>query len=200
WRARFWGHEPAFDLALLAQGYHLAYCDVADLFGSPSALARWDRFYKLSQRLGLHPKPVLEGMSRGGLIIFNWAKANPEKVTAIYADNPVCDIRSWPKDKAPKSWQRCLEVHELRAEDVDKFTGNPIDHLAPLARAEVPLFLVLGAKDRTVPIAENALILEKNYLAHGGSVRKWIKANDAHHPHGLHPPTPLVDAILALTP
>ena len=94
WRARFWGHQPALDLALLEQGYHLCYCDVSHLFGNPKAVARWDEFYQLTQKLKLHPQPILEGMSRGGLIVFNWAKANPDKVTAIYADNPVCDIRS----------------------------------------------------------------------------------------------------------
>jgi hypothetical protein len=27
WRARFWGHRPEVDLALLAQGYHLVYME-----------------------------------------------------------------------------------------------------------------------------------------------------------------------------
>src|SRR3569623_2032638 len=26
WRARFWDHEPDFDIALLTHGYHLVYC------------------------------------------------------------------------------------------------------------------------------------------------------------------------------
>ena len=33
WRARFFGHEPQADLALLEKGFHLTYCDVANLFG-----------------------------------------------------------------------------------------------------------------------------------------------------------------------
>ena len=33
-------------------------------------------------------KPILEGMSRGGLIVFNWAKQNPDKITAIYTPGP----------------------------------------------------------------------------------------------------------------
>ena len=37
WRARFFGHEPQADIALLNEGFHLAYCDVAGLFGSPAA-------------------------------------------------------------------------------------------------------------------------------------------------------------------
>ena len=38
-------------------------------------------------------------MSRGGLIIYNWATANPKKVACIYGDAPVCDFKSWPGGK-----------------------------------------------------------------------------------------------------
>ena len=197
WRARFWGHQPAFDKAMLEKGYHIAYCDVANLFGAPKAVQRWDTFYALTQKLGLGAKPVLEGMSRGGLIIFNWAKANPDKVTAIYADNPVCDIRSWPKKKSKPDWKQCLSAYGMAEEEGVEFNGNPTDALEPLAKAGVPVFLVLGAKDDVVPIAENADILERNYKALGGSVRRWVKPNANHHPHGLHPPDELVTAVLA---
>ena len=96
WRARFWGHEPQFDLAMLAQGYHVMYCDVANLYGNPEAVRRWNVFYNYMQKLGFSNRPVLEGMSRGGLIIYNWAAENPERVAAIYADAPVMDGTSWP--------------------------------------------------------------------------------------------------------
>ena len=32
WRARFFGHQPQADIALLNQGYHVAYTDVGNLF------------------------------------------------------------------------------------------------------------------------------------------------------------------------
>lgn len=35
-------------------------------------------------------------MSRGGLIVYNWAAQNTDKVACIYADAPVMDIKSWP--------------------------------------------------------------------------------------------------------
>ena len=41
WRARFWGHQPQFDIALLNKGYHLVYCDVGGLYGAPKAVKRW---------------------------------------------------------------------------------------------------------------------------------------------------------------
>ena len=96
WRARFWGHEPQTDLALLEKGFHLAYIDVAGLFGGPEALRIWDEFYAfMTTKYQLNKKVVLEGMSRGGLTIFNWANQNAEKTACIYGDAPVCDFKSW---------------------------------------------------------------------------------------------------------
>src|SRR6267154_1453048 len=45
WRTEFFGHEPQGDLALLAKGFHVAYMDVQNLYGSPVALDHMDRFY-----------------------------------------------------------------------------------------------------------------------------------------------------------
>lgn len=196
WRARFWGHQPALDLALLRKGYHLCFCDVSNLYGSPQAVARWDEFYALTQKLGLSAKPVLEGMSRGGLIIFNWAKANPDKVSAIYGDNPVCDIRSWPRGKSQKDWENCLKAYEMEEEESADFKGNPIDGLKPLAKAKVPLFFVVGEADEVVPIKDNAEVLIGRYEALGGKVTIWRKPGLGHHPHGLDPVEPLLEALL----
>ncbi|HKL22127.1 MAG TPA: hypothetical protein VJ904_09990, partial [Tichowtungia sp.] len=116
WRARFFGHEPQVDIACLERGFHVAYVDVKGLFGSPEAVARWNAFYAyLTTTHGFHKKPVLEGMSRGGLIVYNWAAANPGNVSCIYADAPVCDIKSWPGGKgtgsgSPEAWQQCLRA------------------------------------------------------------------------------------------
>ncbi|GAA5495824.1 hypothetical protein Rhal01_02003 [Rubritalea halochordaticola] len=198
WRARFFGHQPALDIALLDRGYHVCFVDVADLFGSPNATKRWDQFYALSQQLGLGAKPVLEGMSRGGLIIFNWAKQNPDKVTAIYGDNPVCDIRSWPAKKSKPLWNTCMKQYGITAEQAKDFKGNPIDGLDALAKANVPVMLVLGAKDDVVPIKDNALILQERYKKLGATkIHTWINPNTKHHPHQACPIRELLSAVLS---
>ena len=199
WRARFWGHQPGLDKALLEKGFHVAYCDVSNLFGGPDAVDRWNDFYGLSQQLGLSRKPVLEGMSRGGLIIFNWAKANPDKVSAIYGDNPVCDIHSWPGKGRGALYQTALLRNRTTEEGRDEYRGNPFDGLEALARKRVPVFLVVGDADKVVPIKENALVLKERYEALGGPVRIWIKPGMDHHPHGLEPVDPLLAAILEAT-
>jgi len=206
WRARFWGHEPQTDLALLSKGFHVVYMDVAGLYGSPRAVAHWNAFYEyLTGECGFARKPALEGMSRGGLIVFNWAAANPERVSCIYADAPVCDIKSWPggKGKAdvhPDEWQACLKEYALTEQEALEFRDNPIDHLEPLANAAVPLLHVCGAADTGVPVDENTAIVEQRYRALGGSIQVILKEGCGHHPHSLEDPAPIVDFILRNTP
>jgi len=203
WRARFFGHEPQTDVALLEQGFHVAYIDVADLFGSPQAVALWDQFHAyLTQVHGLAPKPALEGMSRGGLIIYNWAAKNPDKVGCIYADAPVCDIKSWPGGRgagpgSASDWTKCLQAYGMTKTQALVAKCNPIDQLEPLARAGIPLLHVVGDADEVVPVAENTAILEQRYRALGGSIQVIHKPGIGHHPHSLEDPAPIVEFVLA---
>jgi pimeloyl-ACP methyl ester carboxylesterase len=198
WRARFWGHKPNVDVALLKQGFHIAYADVSNLFGAPKAVARWDKLYDhLVTTQGFHPKPALEGMSRGGLIIYNWAARNPDKVSCIYGDAPVCDIKSWPGAKGKGKlgpWDRCMEAYGFTEEEAMAFRGNPIDNLGPLAQAGIPLLHVVGDSDEVVPVEENTAIVEKRYRDLGGKIQVIHKPG-VKHVHGLDDPTPIVDFI-----
>ncbi|MEG1649528.1 MAG: GDSL-type esterase/lipase family protein, partial [Rikenellaceae bacterium] len=163
-RARFWNHEPQTDIALLEKGFHLAYCDVADLYGAPVACKRWDDFYKRMTKAGLSKKVVLEGMSRGGLIVFNWAAKNAGKVAAIYADAPVLDFKSWPMglgsgEGSTSDTKQLLKVYGYKdVEAATKWKGNPIDNIKKLSH--IPIILVIGDADKVVPPSENSSIFE----------------------------------------
>ena len=88
WRARFFGHEPQFDRAMLERGYTVAYVDSAPLMGSPKSVALWQKYYLwLRKELKLSKTANLEGMSRGGLYTTNWAFQYPDEVASIYVDN-----------------------------------------------------------------------------------------------------------------
>ena len=205
WRARFFGHEPQTDLALLQRGFHVVYMDVGNLFGNPQAVKNWDSFHEyLTDEHGFSEKAVLEGMSRGGLIVYNWAAKNPKKVACIYADAPVCDFKSWPGGRgegkgSPKDWTRCLEVYGLSEEQALAYKHNPIDNLEPLVKAGVPLMHVCGDADGVVPIEENTRVLESRYRAMGGAITVIAKSGIGHHPHSLKDPTLIVDFILRHT-
>jgi len=202
-RARFFGHEPELDLELLSRGHHLAYADVADLYGSEAALERWDRLHELATELGLARRVTLEGMSRGALPVLAWASRRPELVEAIYLDNPVCDVRSWPGGRSGKraeaEWRRCLVAHGLSEEQAWKRGLGLLKGLEPLSDARVPLFLVLGQEDRVVPPTENGNLLAAHWRAAGAPLEVWEKPGVGHHPHGLHPVAPLLRTLLAAT-
>ncbi|MDT8391680.1 MAG: GDSL-type esterase/lipase family protein [Lentisphaeria bacterium] len=203
WRARFFGVEPQFDRAMLERGYHVVYCDVADLFGSPAAVDRWHSFYNyLRFEHLLADRAVLEGFSRGGLIVYNWAAAHPETVACIYADNPVCDFKSWPGGKGsgkggPIAWRRCLDAYGLSEAEALAYDKNPIDQLQALADADIPLLHVVGDADDVVPPDENTGILEKRYRELGGRITVIHKPGAGHHPHSLEDPTPIVEFVMA---
>lgn len=205
WRARFWGHEPQVEIELLERGFHLTYCDVANLYGADEAVKRWDRFYALAVQAGLHEKVVLEGMSRGGLIIYNWAAANVEKVACIYADAPVMDFKSWPMGKgtAPRSevdTERLLSAYGFRSEEEAlQWGGNPIDHAAILAKAGIPMLHVVGEEDKVVPVSENTALFAKRLAAYHYKLNVINKPGIGHHPHSLNNPEPIVRFILRAT-
>ena len=206
WRARFWGHEPQTDLSLLKKGWHVAYCEVGGLFGNSKAIERWNSFHEyLTKTHGFNNKASLEGMSRGGLIIYNWASANPSKVAAIYGDAPVCDIKSWPGGKgfgkgSIKAWRQCLSAYGLNEKEAMIFKGNPIDQLKPIAEAKIPILHVVGDADRIVPVSENSDIIQSRYRKLGGKIEIIRKKNVGHHPHSLKDPKPIVDFLLKNQP
>ncbi|MEM7233434.1 MAG: GDSL-type esterase/lipase family protein [Planctomycetota bacterium] len=202
WRARFFGHQPQADVALLERGYHVAYCDVGGLFGSPEAVKRWDALYDLLVgKHGFAKKVALEGMSRGGLIIYNWAIAHPDRVACLYGDAPVCDFKSWPGGKGKGkggggAWNQCLKAYGLSEDEALKYDGNPIDQLAKLAAAKVPLLHVIGDADAVVPPAENSAVIEARYRKLGGSIQIISKKGVGHHPHALKNPRPIVSFVV----
>lgn len=202
WRARFWGHEPQTDLALLEKGFHLAYIDVSGLFGSEKAIKIWDDFYQfITTTHRLNSKVVLEGMSRGGLIVFNWANRNAEKVACIYVDAPVCDIKSWPGSigegrGAPKAWENLLSQYGFSEDVALKFRGNPVDRLENLASQKVPILSVVGDADEVVPVSENTSLVEKRLQELGWKMEVIHKPNVGHHPHSLANPEAIVTFII----
>jgi pimeloyl-ACP methyl ester carboxylesterase len=83
WQACYWDHRPQAEVELLRRGFHIA-------FITPDPGKQWDAWYAfLTEKHGLSKKPAFDGMSKGGVNAYQWAIANPEKVSAIYADNPA---------------------------------------------------------------------------------------------------------------
>lgn len=205
WRARFWGHEPQTDITLLERGFHLVWIEMADLYGSPKAIKIGNTFYQyVREKYDLDEKVVLEGFSRGGLFVYNWALENIGKVACIYADAPVLDIKSWPGGEgqgngSADDWTKCKRAYALLDADVDNYQDGPIDKCAKLADAKIPLLHVCGAADVVVPYAENTKRFEEELVKVGGQVKVILKEGVGHHPHSLQNPRPIVRFILEHT-
>lgn len=203
WHGEFFGHRPALDVALLKRGFHVVYLRVPDMLGAPAAVAHWNAFYReLTAKYGFARKAALVGLSRGGLYCYNWAAANPEKTACIYADAPVCDFKSWPGGKgrgkgSPRDWKLVIERYGFADEAAAlAYDKNPVDNLAPLAAAKVPLLHVYGDADDVVPWEENTGVVARRYRRLGGSITLIAKPGVGHHPHGLDDPTPIVEFIV----
>lgn len=202
WHGEFFGHKPAPDLALLRRGFHIVYMQVPDMLGAPGAVAHWNAFYReLTGKHGFATKAALVGLSRGGLYCYNWAAANPEKVACIYGDAPVCDFKSWPGGRgkgkgSPRDWKLVLEKYGFASDaEALAYDKNPVDNLALLAEAGVPLLHVYGDADNVVPWDENTGVLAQRYRQLGGAITLIAKPGVGHHPHGLDDPTPIVEFI-----
>ncbi|MEP6672256.1 MAG: prolyl oligopeptidase family serine peptidase [Chthoniobacter sp.] len=201
WRTEFFGHEPQGDIALLGLGWHVAYISISNMYGSPASVDLMDQFHDyVVKTYGLNPRAVLEGFSRGGLYAVNFAATHPDKTAALYLDAPVLDLRSWPGGKGTGKgdahcWQQALEIYGLTEDTAKDFKGNPLDRLAPLIAAKIPVLTICGDSDKVVPYTENSAILVERFKAANANVSVILKPGGDHHPHSLKDPQPIVDFL-----
>lgn len=188
-KAEYFSAFPAFELEMLKRGYYFVFMQLEYECGSPRSLAHWDKLYDFL--VGEHrfdPKPILFGLSVGGLYIYNWTAKHPDKVGCLYADNPVCDIKSWPAGKGAseahaRHWATLLEAYGFADEqEALAWKYNPVDNLKPVVDAGIPLIHAAATDDTVVPIRENTDVLEKNCRALGGKITVFRHPGE-HHPH-----------------
>jgi len=159
-------------------GIAIAGIDVGESFGSPEGRAGFTALYReLTERRGFSTTPVLLGRSRGGLMALNWAAENPDKVAGFVGIYPVCNLASYP-GLAKACGAYGLTVRQLEAELSDH---NPIDRLAGLARARVPMILIHGDVDLVVPLEDNSLELRTRYFDQGGQVKLIVARGQGHN-------------------
>ncbi len=162
----------------LAQGIAIAGIDVGESFGSPDGRKGFSDLYQyLTTQRGLGPKPCLLARSRGGLMLYNWAVENPEKVSGIAGIYPVCNIASYP------GIERACAAYNMTSAELEKNldANNPISRLKPLAEKRVPLFHIHGDIDKPVPYEENTKILMENYKKLGGPCDLELAAGQGHN-------------------
>ena len=203
WRARFPEWHSEMDSILVSEGYHLVYINTNNQYGSPKAMKSWDRLYQYLTRVhDFNERVALEGVSRGGLFIYNWAKRHPEKVSCIYAEAPVCDFKSWPagfgaSKGSEKDWIKLKNEYGFTSdEEAKNYSDNPINNLESLAKAKVPVLHMVSLTDSVVPVEENTMILISKYIRMGGvaTVIPCTRGKQTLHGHHFPIETPRIGA------
>jgi hypothetical protein len=169
-RIGFSGREAKVDLALLAKGFHIVTGPVPHTVDGPIR-SHWDAVYRHLTGHGFSSTPVMEGAGGGAGEVYAWAEENPDKVSCVNAENPVLRCKM---SKTP-----------------------PLDNLAPLARAGVPLLHVCGSLDPWLDTQTR--IAEKRYRELGGECMVIVRSGVGHYPLGLEDAKPVVEFILART-
>ncbi|MGD0225476.1 MAG: prolyl oligopeptidase family serine peptidase [Terriglobia bacterium] len=152
---------------LLDKGVWIAGGDVGESCGNSQGRKAYTRFYKYVQKeFALSPQPCLLAQSRGGLMLYNWAVEHPHDVGCIAGIYPVTNLESWPN----LGGERIQQAYGMSEAELRKHLrkNNPIDRLAPLARAHVPIFHIHGDADKVVSLQQNTLEFASRYNALGG--------------------------------
>ncbi len=155
----------------LAAGFHVAGVDVGASCGSPAAAEVCQEFYEqLVSKHGLHKRARILAHSHGGLIAYGWAFRHPASVDRIAGMSPATDFRTYPTlpnvvTGPAKGLDYGLSLEELTRR-ADEF--NPIENLAPLAKAGVKILHLHGDEDTLVPTSANSKALSRRYRELGG--------------------------------
>ncbi len=162
---------------LLDAGFFIAGVEVGESFGSPKGTETYQAFYQyVVETFQLSPKAALLPQSRGGLMLYNWAVEHPESVACVAGIYTVCSFTSYPGvDKAAPAYEMTPEALQATLKDHD-----PIERLAPLAKAKVPIFHIHGDADTVVPLEHNAGELVKRYKKLGGHATLKVVPGKGH--------------------
>jgi pimeloyl-ACP methyl ester carboxylesterase len=163
YRAGFVFRDAKVDQELLAKGFHI----VTGPVGVSFVVKDWDTAYQYLTGHGFSKKPAMEGAGGGAGEVYAWAIENPDKVSCVYAENP--------------------RMHSALAKT------QPLDNLAPLAKANVPLLHVCGSLDPW--FKDNTLEVEKRYKKLGGKIQVVVKQGEGHYPLAPEDPASVVDFI-----
>ncbi|MEY5016484.1 MAG: hypothetical protein RIS92_2842 [Verrucomicrobiota bacterium] len=207
WVGEFGGHLQSLEDGLVAKGWHVVYLQYGSQFGSPAAMEMWEKVYtEMNGRRGLSARPALLGISRGGLYVNAWARLHPDRVSVLYLDNGVCDIRSWPGGYqleakgygSPKDWSAYTKVFGFTSdEEAQAKSVRPTDGMDAVVKAGVFLISCHGTADKTVPYVDNAEVIVDFWKKSNGRLKLFPKEGGNHHPHGLPDPKPLIDVLCA---
>lgn len=154
-----WMHEQFLEAGVAVVGI-----DVGEAYGNQTGQKQFTALYnELTQNRGFAEKACVLGRSRGGLLVGSWAISNPNKVAGLAGIYPVFDLRSYP------GLERAAPAYNLTPNELEQQLEslNPVARLQVLAKSSIPVFLIHGDVDKTVPLEANSQALVQQYEAAG---------------------------------
>lgn len=196
YKTEYLGAFPSFDIEMLERGYYLAHLQNTSRWCPEKDTEMRSVFCDfLIEKFSLNEKCMLEGMSCGGMQAVYFAAKYPQYVAAVYLDAPVLNLLSCPYalGKATTNFRQEFENDMgVSLSELLNYRKHPIDYKDKLLESGIPVILICGDSDLTVPYTENGKLLSDYFKSHGGNLTEIIKPGCDHHPHGLEDNTPLL--------
>lgn len=162
----------------LEAGIAISGINIGESYGNPEGRKTYTKFHDfLTKKKNFNQKASLLARSRGGLMLYNWAIENPEKVKCIAGIYPVCNLSSYP------GLNRAAPAYKMSEGELVKNLSlhNPIENLKPLAQANIPIFHIHGNVDEVVPLKLNSGIISKRYEMLGGKMQLIVPEGQGHN-------------------
>lgn len=199
YKIEYFGAFPSFEIEMLHRGYYVAHLSNTSRLCPADDTDMRPRFCEfLKSEFGLKDKCLPVGMSCGGMQAVYFATKYPQYVAALYIDAPVLNLLSWPlglgasKNASSDEFKRDIGIP---VSQMLNYRNHPIDCKEMLLKSNIPIFMVCGDSDTTVPYEENGKILSDYFKLHHGNLVEILKKGCDHHPHGLENNTPLFDFV-----
>ena len=170
-------------LDLLAKGWHHVTIETFQHRMDEEGLRVSRAFQKfLVEELGFAQKANLVGMSWGGFFSVRYAAAFPQNVRRIYLDAPLMNFDGF-NAMAIGPWSATPPADGKWADD----PRMPVNLAEPIAKAGIPILLLYGGQDQTVPPASNCELFLARFKAASGKIDVVRRGAFGHPPHGVDP-------------
>lgn len=193
------------EYAMVKQGFHLAFLENHSRWVAPGDLEAKFRFRCfLMQEYGLRERCIPVGMSCGGLHAIKQAAYYPEMVSALCLDAPVVNLLSCPLGLGvgtsvhESAQAELLAALGLTHSDMLSYRDHPLDLIPHLIRNRIPMLLICGDADTSVPFDENGRHIKALYEQTDIPFCFLSKPGCGHHPHGPLP-AQMAQAVAFLT-
>ena len=199
-KTEYFGAFPAFELAMLEKGYHVAHVKNTTRWCLEEDTERQAAFCSfLHDEFGLAKACMPVGMSCGGMQAVYLAAKYPHLIATLYLDAPVLNLLSCPcnvgRGNDSSMYEEFVRMTGKTVSSLINDRNHPIDYADRLIAHQIPLALICGDRDSIVPYEENGAILAQKYHASKLPFLEILKPNCDHHPHGLEYMTPLISFI-----